>query len=50
MNPLQIAVLELEAVLQNNKYRENRVNSTFNLSQIYCHLGEKGKAYKNHAL
>lgn len=46
MNSLQIAVLELEAVLQSNKYRENRVNSTFNLSQIFCHLGEKGKLKK----
>lgn len=44
MNPLQRAVLELEAVLQSNKNRENRVYYTFNLSQIYYHLGEKGKA------
>lgn len=49
MNPLQIAVLELKAVLQSNKNRGKKSKFHFNFSQVYCHLWERRKAHKSHA-
>lgn len=46
MNPLQIAVLELKAVLQSNKNREKRVNSTLISARFIVIFGREGKLTK----
>lgn len=46
MNPLQITVLELKAVSQSSKNRENRVNSILISARFIVILGREGRLTK----